>query len=265
MAVPYQLTSQSRLTPAPLQPALTHMNKDHVHNMTNIVQAHCGLSRPPTKVVMTAIDYEGFEVKYRTTPASLWGRNAKPRSSGVRIPWKGGKIDSPKDARVQLVALSEQSDKVVGKVCRQAMGVNGAALTPRDHFLSSHMAAQTRIIYSPPVELPLSILLWSFLYAIENNPQLKQTIKSNLPALIHSLAAKSPIQLTIPQLLTQIFRAHALESLLMLAFVVYRASGSRATVSPFTALAWAASTFTIGFPTFFKFRLLNPPVTATKK
>lgn len=92
------------------------MNKDHTHNLTNIIQAHLKLSRPPTNVQMTSMDHEGFQVKYTTTPASLWRSQSKPVTRGVRIPWKDGKIKDSKDARVQLVALSESSDKLVGKV-----------------------------------------------------------------------------------------------------------------------------------------------------
>lgn len=139
------------------------------------------------------------------------------------------------------------------------------------HYLRAHASipprptTQTPIVYSPPIELPLSILLWGFLYFLHSNPQAKQLVKANLPAALLSLAAKSPIQLTIPQLLTHIFRAHAVEALLMLAFIVTRASGSRSTVSPFTALAWILTTIPVGFPTFFKFKAINPPVKSTKK
>lgn len=115
------------------------------------------------------------------------------------------------------------------------------------------------------MDFPLSIVLWATLYYIDSNPQLKQTIKSNLPQAILSLAAKSPIQLNIPQFLGYIFKAHSLEALLMLALVIYRASGSRATVSPLTAIAWAITTFSVGFPTFFKFNLLNPVVKSSRK
>lgn len=119
MSVKQNLTSESQLTPASLQGAVTHMNKDHVHNMTNIIQAHCNLSRPPTNVRMTAMDFEGFECTFDTTPSALWGKGSWSDSTGVRIPWTSGKISDAKGARVELVALSEQSDKKVGKVSRK--------------------------------------------------------------------------------------------------------------------------------------------------
>ena len=118
MSAKQDLTSESQLTPASLRGAVTHMNKDHVHNMTNIVQAYCNLSRPPTNVQMTAMDFEGFECTFVTTPGSLWGKGSYSDSRGVRIPWTRGTISDAKDARVELVALSEQSEKKVGKVSR---------------------------------------------------------------------------------------------------------------------------------------------------
>lgn len=238
------------------------MNKDHVHNMTNIVQAYCNLSRPPTNVQMTAMDFEGFECTFVTTPSSLWGKGSCSDSRGVRIPWTRGTISDAKDARVELVALSEQSEKKVGKVSRRCASSSGLlALSKLFPFPTN----QTPIIYAFPLELPLCILFWAFLYYLETDAQMKAKVKMLLPSFVFSLAAKSAVQMTITQLLTTIFRAHALEALLMLSFIVYRASGNRVTVSPLTALAWALTVLPIGFPTFGKFRRLNPPVKSGKK
>ncbi|CAO1635703.1 unnamed protein product [Sympodiomycopsis kandeliae] len=230
------LYSTSNLTPPQLQSAVDHLNKDHVHNLTNIVQAHLGLKRPPRNVSVTALDYTGFEIKYTPTPSSFHER--KTGSKGVRIPWKnGGKINDTRDARIQLVALSEESEKKVGKV---------------------------PIVYSMPNEFPLSVLLWAALYFIEQNPQLKTTIKKTIPALVLNLAAKSPVQLTITELLKWIFVAHAAESIGMLAFIATRASSNRVTVSITTIVAWVVTTFSVGFPVWSKFSLINPAVASRK-
>lgn len=116
MTVPYKLHSHSLLTPTSLQGAVKHMNKDHTHNLTNIIQAHLNLSRPPTHVTMTAMDFQGFEVTFKRTPSGFWSSKDRAAMMGVRIPWQGGKINDSKEARVQLVALSEKSEAAVGKV-----------------------------------------------------------------------------------------------------------------------------------------------------
>ena len=94
------------------------MNKDHTHNLTNIIQAHLNLPRPPTHVTMTAMDFQGFEVTFKCTPSGFWSSKdrAGAGTMGVRIPWQGGKINDSKEARGQLVALSEKSEAAVGKV-----------------------------------------------------------------------------------------------------------------------------------------------------
>lgn len=69
---------------------------------------------------MTAMDFQGFEVTFKRTPSSFWSSKKDGAGAGgmmgVRIPWQGGKINDSKEARVQLVALSEKSEGAVGKV-----------------------------------------------------------------------------------------------------------------------------------------------------
>ncbi|PWN20985.1 hypothetical protein BCV69DRAFT_282486 [Microstroma glucosiphilum] len=210
-------------TPSDFLPALNHMNADHQPSLRAIVQNHLSLPRPPQSAQLTTIDSKGFEVEYEMME-SFWGAK---RRSGVRIGWKGKGEEG--EVRVQGGG-KEVRERMVRLVKEAEAGRN----------------KKYPILYSPPPDLPISLLLLTFLLYI-SKPSHTPTSLYNSPQALKILHEG------IPFLLKYLGIAHVVEALGMLFWSLLRRGAS-----PGVALLWAATTLPVGFPLFFRFKQLNP-------